>query len=187
MTRFHAVLVTCALGLGVASGSQQASAQASPTATGPGKSAVVGGAVSAFHVAYGDRWLAAPEVFVDANLWWRVGIEGEARWLRYNQELDTHASTYLVGPRYTFSPRRTEPYLKAFVGRGEFSFPYHYARGSYAVVGGGGGVDLHLNSRVQLRLIDVEYQRWLQFTYGSMPSYGISTGIAVAIWGAHEH
>jgi len=156
-------------------------AQAVPTAIGPGSSIRVGGGVSAYHLDYGQRWLGGAHGWVDVNPTWRIGIEGEARRLRYNQDLNTHATTYLVGPRISLLPTPIEPYVKVLAGSGRFSFPYNYARGNYLVVAAGGGVDLHLGDRVQVRLIDVEYQRWPQFTFGSMAPYGISAGVSYAI------
>lgn len=187
MTRPRLLPVCCALLFAVLGTSRILLAQAKPTATGPGKSFAVGAGASLYHLEYGDRWLGAPEVFADANLWWRLGLEGEARWLRYNQDLGTHASTILVGPRYSFSPRRTEPYLKALVGRGQFFYPYRYAHANYTVVAGGGGVDFHLNNVVQIRVVDVEYQRWLNADFNNGTQYGISSGISFALFWPREH
>jgi len=50
------------------------------------------------------------------------------------------------------------------------------------VVAPGGGVDYRLNNRIRLRLADLEYQYWPQFTYGAMTSVGVSTGIRVRIF-----
>jgi hypothetical protein len=87
------------------------------------------------------------------------------------------------GPRYSFYPIKGKfyPYAKAMVGVGQFDFPYGYAKGSYLVIAPGGGVDYWVNRRIRIRLVDVSYQYWNQFTFGSMPSYGITTGIRVRI------
>ena len=187
MIRLRSLPVVCALLLATAGSARTLSAQAAPTATGPGKSFAVGAGASLYHLDYGDRWLGAPMVFADANLWWRVGLEGEARWLRYNQDLGTHTSTFLVGPRYSFSPRRTEPYVKALVGLGEYTYPFNYAKANYTVIAGGGGVDYHLTNRVQIRVVDVEYQRWLNATFNNTTQYGVSSGISFALFWAREH
>ena len=158
-----------------------AGAQALPTATGPGTSIQVGGGVSGYHLEYGQRWLGGVQGWVDYNPLLRFGIEGEARWLRYNQDLGTHAATYLVGPRFLLHRGHIEPYAKVLAGSGRFAFPYGYAHGDYFVVAGGGGVDLRLTPRLYIRVVDVEYQQWPKFTYGSMPSYGASAGISYVI------
>src|ERR1700712_2828921 len=102
--------------------------------TGPGSLVTVGATVSGYNIDYGKRDLGGASVYADFNLTWRLGIEGEARLLRYNQEADTHLSTYLVGPRVSFGKHRFNPYGKLLVGLGRFNFPYDYATGSYFVI-----------------------------------------------------
>ena len=156
-------------------------AQALPTATGPGSYVSVGAGVSGYHLEYGERWLGAPEGWVDANMTWRLGLEGEVRSLRYNQDLGTHANTYLAGPRLSLLPGRLEPYVKVLAGTTHFHFPYSYAHGTYFAYAGGGGLDVHLSDRLQVRLLDVEYQRWPGFTFGPTASYGVSAGISFTL------
>ena len=72
--------------------------------------------------------------------------------------------------------------MKALAGVGEFNFPYNYATGSYLVVAPGGGLDYRINRLIRIRVADFEYQLWPQFTYGSMSSFGVSTGIRVRIF-----
>lgn len=156
--------------------------QAKPTATGPGTTVTVGGGYSVYHIPYGDRNLGGFQGWVDGNLYWPIGVEAEARRLRQNQDLGTHADTYLIGPRYALRPGGFKPYVKVLAGVGKFTFPYNYAHGSYFVVAGGGGLDLRLSDRIQWRAFDVEYQRWPQFTFGSMTSTGVSTGISIRLY-----
>lgn len=158
--------------------SRRASAQASPTATGPGQSIAIGVAASAYHIEYGQRWLAGPQAWIDYNPLLHLGVEGEIRRLDRNEDLGTHASTLLVGPRVPLFRGGTGPYIKVLAGSGQFHFPYRYAQGNYLVVAGGGGVDVRLGNHLQVRVLDVEYQRWPEFTFGSMSSFGISTGIS---------
>jgi hypothetical protein len=39
-----------------------------------------------------------------------------------------------------------------------------------------------LGSNLKIRLIDVEYQQWLQFTFGTIVPYGISFGISYRVF-----
>lgn len=155
--------------------------QALPTATGPGSSLRVGGGISDYKVNYGQLWIGGGQLWVDANLYWRIGVEGEARWPRSRRDANgPQERTYLAGPRLSLSPGRVEPYVKALAGRGTFIFPFHYATGSYLVLAGGGGLDLH-RGRWQVRAVDVEYQVWPQFTYGRLGQYGISAGVSYTL------
>jgi hypothetical protein len=43
-------------------------------------------------------------------------------------------------------------------------------------------VDYRVNHRIHIRVADVEYQDWPQFTYGAMTSVGVSAGLRVGIF-----
>jgi len=161
---------------------ERASAQEMPTETKPGAFIAAGGEFSAYKLDYGEHKLGGYGMYLDMNLTTNYGIEGEARWLNINQQANVYASTYLVGPRMMFNPRilgPVTPYVKLLVGDGKFNFPYNYATGSYFVLAPGAGADMQLGqSKFIVRLIDVEYQDWPQFSFGPMHSYGVSVGIS---------
>ena len=159
-----------------------AGAQASPTATGPGGYLVLGVGASAYHIEYGQRTLGGLQGWVDFKPIPRLSLEGEVRRLDRNEDLGTHATTFLLGPRFSRQRRGIEPYGKVLAGSGHFVFPYSYATGNYFVVSGGGGVDVHLGNRLRVRVVDFEYQRWPRFSFGSMPSYGVSAGISYTFY-----
>jgi hypothetical protein len=158
--------------------------QASYTATGPGTYVNVGATFSGYESDYGKRLLGGESVYVDANLYRRWGVEAEAR--RFNVHLDPNGvqeRTYLVGPKLSFLKHGYRPYAKLLVGRGEFTFPYNYAQGSYFVVAPGGGVDFRIkHSRLSLRMVDFEYQMWPQFTFGALHPYGVSAGFSYQVY-----
>jgi hypothetical protein len=152
-------------------------AQALPTASGPGSYLAGGVAFSRFAPDYGRNKLDGITGYVDANLTWRYGVEGEARYLIYNQVAQTNEITYLVGPRISFRPKALRPYAKFLVGRGIFNFPYNFAQGRYFVMAPGGGVDLEMK-RLNVRLVDFEYQKWKDFNFGTLSPYGFSFGVS---------
>lgn len=179
-TGFLCSLLIAGLWLGTAN----ARAQSPESATGDWSSLAVGGTFSATRLQYGQHWLEGGSVFADGNFNWRFGVEGEANWAVLHQMSDTHASTYLVGPRYQMNAignGRYRPYAKFMVGDGSFNFAYNYAHGNYLVMAPGGGVDYWLNSRIRLRLIDAEYQYWPGFTYGSQTNLSVSVGVRYRI------
>jgi hypothetical protein len=111
-----------------------------------------------------------------------VRYEAEVRFLTINEEVGTHQSTYLAGAKVPYHFHRATAYAKLLIGDGRFHFPYGYADGSYFVVAPGAGVDLALgNSRFSVRLIDFEYQSWVNFPFGTLNPYGISTGVSIHI------
>ncbi len=72
-------------------------AQAEPAGIGPGSYVAVGVSASGFNSGYGQQRLAGPTVYVDANLYRRVGVEAEARILRFHAQEDLRQTTYLAG------------------------------------------------------------------------------------------
>lgn len=142
----------------------------------------VGGGVSGYTLEYGDRKNAGLTAFVDADSTRRLGIEAEARWLDFHQTANVHAETYLAGPRYHVNAGPFQPYVKALIGDGEFNFAYNYAHGSYFVIAPGGGLDYRLRPRVNIRIFDFEYQYWPQFTFGTMSSAGVTSGIRLRVF-----
>jgi hypothetical protein len=160
-------------------------AQSPESAVGDWSSLSVGGSFNATRLQYGQHWLLGGSVFADANFTWRYGIEGETNWAVLRQVEETHATTYLIGPRYQLAglgdDAKLRPYVKFLIGDGYFNFPYSYAYGNYFVMAPGAGMDYRVNQRIRLRLFDVEAQYWPGFTYGSATNLSVSTGVRYRI------
>jgi Outer membrane protein beta-barrel domain len=161
---------------------QDTLAQALPTATAPGAYIAVGGTYSVFQSNYGQRVLGGGGVFADINPRRQLGIEAEGRWLRQNALANTTESTYLIGPRVQFRRGPFSPYVKVLAGLGHFNFPYNDAHGSYFVIAPGAGVDFSVNNSLKIRLVDIEYQQWPQFTFGTISPYGVSFGLSYRVF-----
>jgi len=165
-------------------------AQDRPTVSGPGSYVSVGGGISGYQADYGQRHLSGAMAYADTNLTWHYGIESELRYLRYNTDEDVTETNYFIGPRVSLDPYfrlgRFRPYAKLLVGAGKMTFPFHYATGTFFTLAPGGGVDVLLNDRVTVRVIDLEYQSWTSFNYGPMHPYGLSAGISFRLNG-HLH
>jgi hypothetical protein len=161
----------------------RASAQAIATAGGSVTSLSAGATFSQYEADYGKRSLGGYAIHADWERTRTWGLEFEARVLRLNQEVGTHETTFLIGPRYVKRGRTFNPYAKFLLGSGKFHYPYNYAEGSYFVLAPGAGLDIHVGtSRYSLRVIDFEYQSWPNFTYGGLSPYGISGGLTVRIF-----
>lgn len=156
--------------------------QASPTATGPGGYISVGGAVSAYNTDYGKAWLKGATVYVDVNPTRKIGVEGEYRFLLKQENTGIRERTLMGGPKYSFRNHGIDPYAKVLVGLGWFDFPFGYATGRYFVLAPGAGVDWRIGRKLQVRLIEFQYQSWPQFTYGTMHPYGFSSGISFRVF-----
>jgi hypothetical protein len=176
------ILFLVLLLVGLVGGNCTASGQTAESGNEAHPSLWAGAGASGYYLQYGEQKVVGVAGFVDADTARRFGIEGEGRWLEFHQFASVHAETYMIGPRYHLNIGRFAPYVKGMVGFGDFNFPYNYAHGRYLVVAGGGGLDYHLSHRWSVRVADVEYQDWPEFTFGAMTSVGVTSGIRYRIF-----
>ncbi len=156
----------------------KAMAQAAPTATGPGTTVVAGGGASLFDSPYGRRNLGGAFIFADIQPHWRFGVELEARYLRMHTSEEISEKNYLAGPRLLLRSGHWQPYAKFLIGDGHIEFPFQYAHGDFLAILPGAGLDLEMNDFVNVRVVDLEYQIWREFPFGSMSPYGVSAGVS---------
>jgi hypothetical protein len=185
--RGHPMVLMAVLLTTVLSMARSAPAQVVNAGDQGGVTLTAGATASGYQVQYGEQKLLGVAGVVDLDTRRRFGLEAEGRWLMFHETNQLHATTYLAGPRYHFSHGKFQYYAKGLVGLGQFNFPYNYAQGNYLVIAPGGGVDYRWKHRISLRLADVEYQIWPQFTYNgssyeTMSSYGVSVGVLYHIF-----
>ena len=158
-----------------------AHAQALATASGPGSYVSVGGGYSAYQADYGQRVRGGGFAFVDVHPTWRYGLEGEGRYLRMHTAEDVTQTTYLGGVHVYLRPQAFRPYVKFLAGVGRLNFPFGLGTGNYLALAPGAGVDYLIGDRITVRAIDLEYQDWPQFTFGTLHPYGVSAGISIRL------
>jgi hypothetical protein len=108
-----------------------------------------------------------------------VQIEGEGRWLHFNEFLGINQNTYLVGPNVPIATfHKVTPYGKFLVGIGSGSF----LTGHSFVLAYGGGLDYRFGRRFNVRG-DFEYQQWR--VAPTLWPYGVSAGISYRVFGPH--
>jgi hypothetical protein len=196
----------------LAAGSLSAHAQVVPSAYKSQFSITAGGLASAFQPDYdaGDTGGKVAEAspfrlygigtYVDVKFSRWVQIEGEARWLRFNQFGDIDQDNYLIGPRLPIQKLhywRATPYAKALIGLAKMNLGYYIApdgtiiplgHGSFTDIAFGGGVDLKLTRRFSIRAFDFEYQDYPKFLSNSagqiqhLYPYGASVGVGYKIF-----
>lgn len=163
-------------------GANASLAQVVASAVGPGAYVALGTGVSGFQAVYGQRYLGGGLIYADVHPQWRVGLEGEARFLRFHTSEHVTETNYIGGPRVlVLRSHDVELYAKFLIGMGRITLPFDQAHGSFLAYVPGGGVDIALNHYVTLRAIDFEYEHWPQFPFGSFSPYGISSGIRVRV------
>jgi len=195
----------------LAAGSLSARAQVVPAATKSPFSITVGGMASAFQPDYDGAYngsfaeaspfrLYGVGTYVDVKFSRWVQIEGEARWLRFNQFDSIYQDNYLIGPRvpiHHYHFLRATPYAKVLFGYANTNFSYYNIGGGvfenlgvhkFADLVFGGGVDLKLTKRFTIRAFDFEYQDYLKVLETSpghtenLYPYGDSVGVGYKIF-----
>jgi outer membrane protein with beta-barrel domain len=160
-------------------------AQVAPAAYGNGTSLSVGAVGSMFQPDYAGRGIAETSpnrlfgvgAYVDYRVSRWVQLEGEGRWLRFNQYAGINEDSYMVGPRVPIHDfHHWTPYGKVLVGLGTGSF----LTGTTGTVAFGGGVDYRLTRKLTVRAIDFEYQYW--HVAPTLWPYGGSAGISYTIF-----
>lgn len=121
--------------------------------------------------------------YVDLHFSRWVQIEGEGRWLRFNEYHPCTAcqgideNTYLIGPRVPVGTwHRVTPYGKFLVGFGTAN----WLTADTLVLAYGGGVDYRLTRRFTLRAFDFEYEQWR--VNPILSPYGGSVGISYKVF-----
>lgn len=159
--------------------------QATESATARQLTISAGGFASGFQPDEGPNNLYGLGTYVDAHFTHWLQLEGEARWLRFNQYAGEHEDTYLIGPKVPIKQlgRRSELYGKAMIGLGKMTFPFNYGYGTFTALAFGGGLDYSLSRKMTLRAVDFEYQDWPKWlNNNSLYPYGISVGVAYKIF-----
>jgi hypothetical protein len=87
--------------------------------------------------------------------------------------------SYLFGPRYVFHHNRYHPYLKFQGGLSRFQTTYNTSY-TYKIYAFGGGLDLHLKPHINIRVFDLEYQKWPQFPLDGISPIVGTVGVAYA-------
>ncbi len=155
--------------------------QASPTAARRG-SIQVGAAGSAFTLDYGEGREKGFMVYGDVDVNRFIGLEVLYRNASIITPFDIGENHLMVGPRFRIERGIFAPYAKALIGRSTINFqqgynPVAYSN-SYLSYALGGGLDIHATRHINVRAIDLEYQRWPNFPPHGLTPYGVSIGAA---------
>jgi hypothetical protein len=185
----------------MAAGALAARAQVVPSAFAKGLSLTAGGEASVFQPDYTgfgvparaplSQYLYGIGTYVDVKVTPWIQFEGEGRWLRFNQTDGIYEDNYFIGPRlpiYRLHFWHATPFAKVLVGYGKLNFENGNGWGRYTSLSYGGGLDIKMSKRINVRLPDFEYQQWLDWTEGTGKSYnlfpyGVSVGVSYRVFG----
>jgi hypothetical protein len=181
----RSLLVLCSVFLFLFSGAKFGTAQAEPSAKGRSLTITAGGIASGFQSDDANDYLVGAGTFVDFHFSHWVQIEGEGRWLRWNQYFGEHEDNYLIGPRVPVWQvgKHGELYGKALIGYGKMTFPYGYGYGTFTALAFGGSLDFQASEKLTIRAVDFEYQDWpVWLNNSSLQPYGVSVGIGYRVF-----
>lgn len=108
-----------------------------------------------------------------------LGLDSRATYL-----FETHGVkefTFASGPRFTLPLKRLDPYISGMLGYGHFTYNANgalvYGNDSF-IITYASGLDLRATKHINIRLVDLEYQRWVNFLPNGLTPTIYSAGIA---------
>ena len=177
-------------------------AQAPPSAEGSGLTFWTGASVSFFNPDYGcgnntpvscwGNMLIGLGPYLDTSsfLFGRIGVEGEARFLRWHGPVSMTQDSYMGGPRVRLFRYKGLHFTGKFLfGLAHLDVPAPLlGGGSYFAFAPGADIDYRLARRLSAR-VGYEYQRWPEYKRfqgccGGLTPNGFSVGISYAIHGS---
>jgi Outer membrane protein beta-barrel domain len=158
-------------------------AQALPTATAKG-SFQVGAGYTYADPDYGQKSIQGVSAFANFDIGLHAGLEADMHYVALITPLDLAENTYLIGPRLILPYGRFKLYGKFLAGIGDLVIQEQqdnigHPSGLYFAYAGGGGLEYRATDRINVRIIDVEAQKW--------PNYGNGLSPLVITVGAAYH
>jgi opacity protein-like surface antigen len=157
-----------------------AHAQANPTATRLSH-VQIGGGYTYARTDYGQRGNKGFTIYGDYDIGVHFGAEAEYHYTSVSTPNHVTENSFLIGPRFILRKHNWRLYGKGMIGIGHFAVPLTPTNTVRAdendfAFAGGGGVEYQITSRLVIRPVDVEYQRW-SFRTGLTPLV-LTTGAA---------
>lgn len=140
---------------------------------------------SVFNSNDANDYLVGAGTFVDVRFSHWIQLEGETRFLRWNEYQGEHQDTYLLGPRVPLLQfgKNGQIYGKALIGYGKMTFPYNYGYGSFTALAFGETVEFRMSRRLTFRALDVEWQDWPKWLNNtSLYPFGVSVGVGYRVY-----
>jgi opacity protein-like surface antigen len=151
-------------------------AQATPTASRAGD-VQIGIGYTAARPDYVQQTFQGIAAYADFDFRPHLGAEAEFHRAASTTGDLSYEQTYEVGGRYLRAYGPFVPYVKAMIGRGDFSYPTGQTRLGYDLFAAGAGADIRLGPSLRIRG-EYEFQRWSSFPNGGLTPQLITFGVA---------
>jgi hypothetical protein len=157
-------------------------AQALPSAT-RGGILQVGGGITTASSDYSSQRIDGVTAYSTFDLGRHVGIEADIHYISVITPVDFGENSYEIGPRYVLRYGHIEPYAKLMLGIGSGQFQQGAFTGNvhsskYFLYAGGAGIDVRVGRNLNVRLIDLEMQKWPNFPPNSLTPVVMTFGVA---------
>ena len=132
---------------------------------------------------YGERYIQGVSLFGDLGLPRRFSLEGDIHYVSLLTPTDIGENTFLVGPRYTVLHQdRFNAYVKAMGGIGRFVYQLGYFQqphtDTFTALSFGAGMEYRAGRHINVRAIDIEAQKWPNYSPHTLSPFVVTFGIA---------
>jgi len=106
-----------------------------------------------------------------------IGAEAEVHMGGIITPDDIGENSYLVGPRFSIQRRKFAVYAKILLGRASITNQNLNTSSSYNVIPAyGGGLDYRLSRKINIRVVDIEMQKWPNFEPNTLSPLSVTSG-----------
>lgn len=130
---------------------------------------------------YGQKDTQGITFYGDYDTRFHIGVEADVHLGTLSMPTHIGEDSFLIGPRFWVRKYRFTPYAKLLFGAGRFDFQNPIPpqqNGTYGVYALGGGIDFKASKRINVRLFDVEYQKWPSYPTSGLTPLAATIGVA---------
>jgi hypothetical protein len=110
-----------------------------------------------------------------------VGVEASVDLGTIITPSDINETSYQVGPRFLYHHRKFTGYGKILFGRATITNTENNLSSSYNMYSFGGGLEYKLRRRINIRVVDFDYQQWPNFEPHTLSPVAITFGASYII------
>jgi hypothetical protein len=130
---------------------------------------------------YTDKGNKGLSIWGDYDFTHLIGVEVEAHFGGIITPDDIGENSYLVGPRIMYHRRKATVYGKIMLGRGTITNQLYNQSSSYNIIPAyGGGLEYRVR-HFNIRVVDVELQKWPDFEPNTLSPLAITVGLSYVI------
>jgi hypothetical protein len=110
-----------------------------------------------------------------------VGVEASVHIGSIITPSDIDENSYMVGPRFMIRRHKFTGYAKFIFGRATITNTDYNLSSSYNAYAYGGGLEYRATRKINVRVLDFEYQQWPNFEPNTLSPIAITVGAAYII------